>query len=596
MLEAIAGSILDAASKSAVAIVTDAVKRENAKLLKAKEHYRPIQGHFVGTTSLVKSALARHLTEVRSWSSVVNLSDLKAQKSVRSIFVNLDTYLMPLSTHTSREERESTEPLLAALTKSTGNAVILGQPGAGKTTSLQKICVDYFNSGRALLNFQFPLLVRLRDISTTTSKHPILDQLQEILGIAVTFPDVRPETTKEGIFESIACSAITNYVDELNALIMLDGFDEIAAEDAQNAAIEDIEALCRKLKKSRLIITSRSREFRFRLAELEKYELAPLTAPQIEEFAFRWLGTDGAAKDFLKKVNSSPFSDNAIRPLTIAHLCAIYERVKNIPDKPKSVYRKIVNLLLEEWDSQRNVSRISRYAGFDSDRKLEFLAHMSFMLTIRGKSIFDSTSLKSVYSKIHAEYDLPANQATKVINEIESHSGLIVEGGYRTFEFAHKSLQEFLAADYLVRLPTAMLASDYVERLPNELAIATALSSKPAAYVTDVALRVAPFALLEKTWYSVFLSRLALEKPVLHANDPLENTLAALTLLTYSHHPEPYMELLHPLISKDTSKLLLKYYQPGGNVDANFMLFRRVRPHPTCRIADTLWVPKSLVH
>jgi predicted NACHT family NTPase len=572
--------------------LADAVRRENEELLRKKKPGR-IEAKFVGTSQVVRSALAAHLEDVQRWSKLVSLSDSPAQKSVHKIFVELDTYLMPLSTHTSAAERENTEQLLPALIRSNRHSAILGQPGAGKTTSLQKICTDYFNTGKALLNHSFPLLVRLRDISNSTSEHPIIHRIQEILGIAVTFPSTLREAEQAGVYDLVVTETVVKYVDELGALLLLDGFDEIAAEEARNAALSDIQLLSIKLKKSRLLITSRSREFRYKLSEIQKFELAPLTNSQIEKFAERWLDGPAAAKDFLKKVNASPFADSAIRPLTIAHLCAIYERIKRLPDKPKSVYRKIVNLLLEEWDSQRNVSRVSKYAEFDSDRKLEFLAHVSFMLTVRGKAVFDTNTLKTVYSKIHAEYGLPTNQAAKVIEEIESHSGLIVEGGYRAYEFAHKSLQEFLAADYLVRLHSAKVIEEYAQRLPNELAIATALSSRPAAYMCDVALRVAPFAYLSADWYSIYLSRLTLEKPDLYPTDPLENALGALTLLTYSGSPSSYIELVRPIIPKNISKLIEKYYA-RGNVQDDIRMLRRVKPHPTCRLPDTLWMPISI--
>ncbi len=48
------------------------------------------------------------------------------------------------------------------------------------------------------------------------------------------------------------------------------------------------------------------------------------------------------AVGFTEQIKKSPFADTAIRPLTIAHLCAIFERAGRIPDKPKTFYRKIV--------------------------------------------------------------------------------------------------------------------------------------------------------------------------------------------------------------------------------------------------------------
>jgi hypothetical protein len=109
----------------------------------------------------------------------------------------------------------------------------------------------------------------------------------------------------------------------------------------------------------------------------------------------------------------------------------------------------------------------------------------------------------------------------------------------------------------------------------------------------DVALRVAPFAHLGSEWYSIYLSRVALEKPDLSPTDPLENALGVLTLLTYSGHPKPYLELVKPIVPKGINKLIEKFYI-CGNVQDEVRILRRVKPHPTLRIPDTLWLPLAI--
>ncbi|MEZ4676746.1 MAG: hypothetical protein R2932_21225 [Caldilineaceae bacterium] len=180
----------------------------------------------------------------------------------------------------------------------------------------------------------------------------------------------------------------------------------------------------------------------------------------------------------MKEIADSPFSDTTIRPLTLAHLCAIYERIGKIPDRPKTVYRKIIDLLLDEWDEQRSVRRISRYANFESDRKFEFLCNLAYELTTTfSKTLFSDKDLLQIYRQIYDNYDLLVNEAQKVVDELESHNGLFVQTGYNLYEFAHKSLQEFLTAEYIVKLPIIPEQSRTLVKLPNELAIAVTISS-----------------------------------------------------------------------------------------------------------------------
>ena len=184
------------------------------------------------------------------------------------------------------------------------------------------------------------------------------------------------------------------------------------------------------------------------------FEIKPLNDEQIAIFADRWLGPEHGAI-FVSQLNKSPFLDTAIRPLTLAHLCVIYDRIKRIPEQPKTIYRKIVRLLLEEWDEQRTVVRESAYANFDNDKKAEFLANLAYDLTSKLKtSTFDREGLITCYRDIHENFGLPASDATKVVDELETHTGLFLQSGRDRFEFSHKSLQEFLTAEFIVKLPS----------------------------------------------------------------------------------------------------------------------------------------------
>lgn len=582
MLEQVLATILDVASKGATSILVDALRRENDGLVKknkATNKEARIEARVSIATPLVSDSLIRHVESIRRWCATVQFVDLRGQKYVSSIFVELDAYLTPLSTHATPLERGNTRPLFEVLHMDAGHAVILGGPGAGKTTSLQKICVDYFKKGKALLNYNFPILVRLREIKDKNSKLPLFEKLLEILPLKIEFPSHYDLNGKEfdSISRTILRATVAGYIDKLQVLVLIDGFDEIGDQSLRDIVANEITILQDALASSRIILTSRSKEFRYRFNAFARFELAPLTKEQILQFAQRWLGDEGAAQDFCLKVLSSPFADAAIRPLTVAHLCAIYERIKTIPDKPKSVYKRVVHLLLEEWDSQRDIARNSKYAGFDSDRKVEFLAHFAFILTIHGKFIFDSRDLEEIYSQIHRYYNLPASDCDEVVGEIESHSGLMLEGGYRAYEFAHKSIQEYLAADYLVRLPTPEMVKERIALMPNECAIATALSSRPSLYLRELILKAVPQGRGGRDWRGVFLARLALEKPELECNQTGEDALAA-SILLMCDGPDQYFSLLRPMVSQSGMGFVKDYYSLRKE-DAKYYYLTRRRMH-----------------
>jgi hypothetical protein len=349
-----------------------------------------------------------------------------------------------------------------------------------------------------------PIVIRLREINRQHDAHqPILERLRDILGLQIQSIEQKPgakrppERPRER--EELMNRALFGLLDALRPLIILDGFDEIIDHDMRDLGVavpagapltrlrarvlDDIRALALRLERAQVVVTSRSADFMFTVDNMRQYEIRPLRLNQISLFATRWLGTSKADK-FVRELSESPYRDTLLRPLAIAHLCAIFERVGKIPDKPKTIYRKLVHLLLEEWDAQRSVQRLSRYGSFEIDRKFEFLCALAFHLTTTlGRTVFSRNHLEKAYAALCGEFGLPATESQQVVNELETHTGLFVQSGYESFEFAHKSLQEYLTAEYLVRLPIIFPG---VAWIPNELAVAVAISSSAADYLAAV--------------------------------------------------------------------------------------------------------------
>jgi predicted NACHT family NTPase len=591
MLDVLATGILSKAGEQAVAILAEALRRENQRALTQS---RRTEVTVAAVQPVVKDAIRAHLSLISSWCSSIAFSDLPQRKLISQIFVELDTYLVPVHRHVDDREKSEVRQLMHALVESPEHTVILGSAGAGKTTALKKVAFDYFQSKshRTLLNYNFPILIELRELPASASATPLLDRLQEILFVKVQFPKLEEED--ESLFSTLSkrekderskeledwrsmkarvvTQVMTAYLDELNAVLLLDGYDEIASPVERIKIITELDLLTRRLRRTRILITSRSVDFSYASSSIRRYEIAPLSLDQLETFAQKWLGPTHAPK-FLEKVKQSPFADTTIRPLTVAHLCAIYERIEDIPDKPKSVYRRIVNLLLKEWDEQRLVKRTTAYANFDVDRKEEFLSHIAYLLTSQFNTLrFDSELLRRIYNVVHDEYSLPSDQAAQVIAEIESHNGIIVRGGYDTYEFAHKSLQEFLAANYVVRLPSLRDISERFKFLANELAIATALSSKPSSYLQEV-MRIARHASsIDEGWYSTFVSRLVLEKTDLAIGHTTVSTVSALQALSLLPQNEYLISAARRLVQSNAWDSISRVYAAEDAADESVKL------------------------
>jgi hypothetical protein len=139
------------------AVTSYALKKfADVALTKIAETIRKSKVTLHATHDEVEDALNHHLREVKNWSSEISFSDLRSPKVTADVFVPLNVYLHPRRRHVSSDEagqavslegllNETLKPLPVSSRTSTTpppprHLIILGQPGAGKTTSMKHIC------------------------------------------------------------------------------------------------------------------------------------------------------------------------------------------------------------------------------------------------------------------------------------------------------------------------------------------------------------------------------------------------------------------------------------------------------------------------
>lgn len=596
---------------------------------RARIYLAEAQSSLLSNPTTVEAALDLHLNTVRRWSEEVQIADSKAAKRTRSIYVHLDAFVYPRRMRVEPTERIESISLDAALEHSKEHIVLLGQPGAGKSTSMkyvsQRLLTDEnFLADRAA----FPLLLRMQDLNTTLAKQQtpkgeilcdrvIFAAFANLFGLTFRFAQKPVKKEQQNEAAGLAEGVIMTFLEELRPLIIIEGFDELASHELREIALREIRALARQLSKARIVITSRTGEFPFHVENCSHFEICPLTREQITEFAKKWLESSANADRFIKEIGLSPFADTAIKPLTLAHLCAIYERIGKIPDKPKTVYRKVVSLLLEEWDEQRSVRRISRYGEFSSDRKFEFLAHLSYELSLETSvNKFDLRMLSRIYARICGNFGLTGSEAKNVLAELETHTGLFVQAGFESYEFAHRSLREYLTAEYIVRLPTLLRSPELIEKLANELAIAITISSNPSSYLTELVLSVLVNNAFTPEFYATFVTRLLQEKPDFNLHEDvalalitlyslyLDNSLAGshggqLNLILMDSLTQQFEDLMKRVSQRNLPALTRKLYAEEGVRQASdgteIVILRRRREFGDPRLPESVYARRRFL-
>ena len=526
-----------------------------------------------------ENAISNHINFVSKWACEISFKDLQNAKSTQDTYVDLDLYLTPKKNQLLTDR--TFIPLDHIFKKLTRNIVILGNPGAGKTTSMKFVCNKLIYDETFLTAINFPIVIRLRDLRISkifqgnTSEdfvESLFFHLYELLGLQIEIKS--PTETyliNSGSYKdnyTLLKNVILSTLDDLNILLILDGLDEVAASQKKQL-IEEIRILSLNLNTAKLILTCRTGEFNYSIENTNVFEICELNDAQIKVFIEKWLIDKESVEKVYNEILLSPFKDTLSKPLTLAHLCAIYERYGRIPEKPKTLYKKIVTLLIEDWDNQRSIQRKSKYGNFDTDRKFDFLCNLSFYFTTKLHSlIFSKEEFKIAYKEICINFNLPLNESEQVAVELESHTGLFLQTSYDEFEFAHKSLQEYLSAEYLVRLPQIPFETHMLNELPNELALAIAISSNSTLYISNLFL--VNFQInksINSEFLKPFLSRLHIEKPDFIVDPILGVTFMSIAeKLDQSKPPIIFGKLASIIQVKKSIKAMLKHYRQDSIV------------------------------
>ncbi len=457
-----------------------------------------------------------HLSFVKLWSNKIDILGMPKPKNLDGIYIELSLTDDPRRFRFGKPCSDSL--CVDEILVNSRQLAILGDPGSGKTTTIKMIAKKLLSEEKKNGKI-FPVIVRLRDFN---NKQTLLNFICDLFEIKLTASEDEYEK-KKVLYEKVMFKAISVFIEKINVFLLIDGLDELHS-NSRDGVIKEINRITSNSSNIAIVLTCRSADFVRKPNGFSVFEIDEMSEIQKSIFTASWFGSKyqrkRTSKEFSEELSKTPYQDLANKPLTLANLCLIFEKYGSLPSMPVSVYRKIINLYIEEWDAERGVVRNSKYSQFDSYRKLDFLALFAYTLVFkkRSGSSFTATDLTEIYRKICNRFGLPKDEASEVAKEIESHTGIIVKVAYDTFEFFHKSLQEYLVAEHLTKLRRKPNPPELLKDCPNELAIALALSGDPCEWFCSIFRDSRGRLKRFNTSLTPFLRRLSIERPTFGCN------------------------------------------------------------------------------
>jgi NACHT domain len=349
-------------------------------------------------------------------------------------------------------------------------AVILGNPGGGKSTFALKVCHDLASRyDRRLFNGRFltPVLVILREYGSVKQDSPcsILDFIKSR---AASRYQIEPP---DSAFEYLLHNG--------RLLVMFDGLDELLDTTYRREISGDVEAFCAKYATTPVLVTSRAVGYREAPLDEEVFRTFRLTEfgdRQVETYAQKWFAVadrDLSKDERVEKVSgfvheSRVVPDLRSNPLMLALMCNIYRGAGYIPKNRPDVYARCATMLFERWDSERGIQ-----AALPFERQLRptlhYLAHWIYSDQRLGTGVTERQLVREASRYLcprrFEDPDDARAAAEAFISFCRGRAWVFTDigttpDGERLYQFTHRTFLEYFTAAYLVR----------TQRRPEELA------------------------------------------------------------------------------------------------------------------------------
>jgi HEAT repeat protein len=441
--------------------------------------------------------------------------------------------------------------------------ILLGAPGSGKTLLMSFFAVmltqeepDYHLLGLDPSKNWLPILIRIRDW-VREPNYSLLEYIKyfsrNVLSINSLAPDFYEYWLEQG-----------------QALILLDGLDEVPDLARRYDIAEKISIFLKRFSQNPAIITSRPTGYRpsfFTVDEFCHLSLQPFDPPKIEVFIEKWYDSR-----FSDPTESSRWQANlkyaisqndrikllAKNPLLLTIITLVHRYEAYLPRHRHSLYNRAVETLLTNWDTGKELNYVwpLEYLKRDSIRRLmELLAYwvhtQGDSSSYEGGTLISREDLLEQLSKFILEEDInlrrheARNEAIRFLEHIRDRSGLLNEQSPGYYAFVHKTFQEYLTTQ------------EIRDRQEENFDTVTEHISK---YLHDAHWREVLLMLVAQQKRSNFEKVL---KQILTYVDPYENILNRTLLFSVSclaedvtiHNAELVSSILSSLVDLDTSGL-----------------------------------------
>ncbi|MFF7359799.1 NACHT domain-containing protein [Streptomyces sp. NPDC008125] len=329
--------------------------------------------------------------------------------------------------------------------------LLRGDAGAGKTTLLWWLAAHSVAGTLpprlAALNRLIPFVVPLRTLRAREERLPAPAGLPEAARLAV---DTAPDGWAGRVLESG------------RGLLLVDGLDEVPPGEREEAYTW-LTRLLARYPQTRCVATVRplAVEPDWLAAEgFEELRLLPLRDEDIQAFVAAWhkaarLDDDDHGRlhelerDLARQFRGNrTLSDLARTPLLCAVICALHRRQEGfLPNTRWKLYRSALGMLLGNRDQRRGITDPEGIT-MEVEEQMLLLQRIAIWLVREGQTEFSRDQALRQLDRALAGMERVRKQGTTdaILTHLLNRSGLLQERADDSYQFAHRTFQDYLAA------------------------------------------------------------------------------------------------------------------------------------------------------
>lgn len=353
--------------------------------------------------------------------------------------------------------------------------ILLGGPGAGKTTFLKYLALAYADKSifdnTKLKSSYLPIYLHL----------PILAKDNEEIIDAIS----KPLEIRNGHY---AKDYYIRLLENGACILLLDSLDEVPLH-SKNTVIDKIKNFVGLYPKLKVVISCRTADYDQTIDNFSEVELTKLTKDGIKAIITAWFGRDIEKGNKLLSLleNDHTVASLTETPLLLSLLCIQFKNDLALPKRKTELYRRCVDALIRDWDTTRGFRRDSEYSQLSDDGKEKIFEAIagSASKEFIDYELDESEILEYISSEI-SRFSLDPNNAKGILVEIENHHGILEKCSAETYQFSHATMQEYFAARYFVakRMEMNIIKKNYEnEGWHNILIFAASIMDDPSTYL-----------------------------------------------------------------------------------------------------------------